>query len=344
MYQQNIPQERSSTCFSPAKSCLNALERAACSLPTLIERGEVSTTINGLLERHENGLADLLECGSTALKKTALLDLVMFQRALEMGAGATPPQLAQWIAQFARDLDTLPTLTYELVILSNPERAVRTFTGGQVGEIERAFYIGHQVIEHRFEELSTTLMRARDLLESGNRRAGLLLVEHGRDVLRGATESFHHGFAVMDPAAFNAFRVYLHGTSGYEGPSGLHSATIHAARFLIFGDSLGFRADFIERHRPYYPTCHKEILETGLEAVRDKRSLVDIARGTTEPDVRRTVGELSEEMRLHTAKHFGVVRRMLTDLSGPGTGGQPMGTFLRQAVDVMKEVSDELLR
>lgn len=344
MYQQDIPQERSSTHLSPAKSALKALEQAARTLPELIERGEVSETADTILEHHGAGLDDLLEFGSASLKKTALLDLVMLRRAIEVGEGSPSPALQERVAEFARGLKMVPALNYELLILINPEDAVRTFTGGEVGQVERAFYTGHQAIELRFEELSTTLIRARDLLEDGKMRGGILMVEHARDLLREATDVFHKGFATMDPAAFNAFRVYLHGTNGYEGPSGLHSATVHASRFVIFGDTLGFRAEFIERHCPYYPTCHKELLDTGLEAVREKRSLVDIARASTDPELRRTVGELSEEMRLHTTKHFGVVKRMLTDLSGPGTGGQPMGVFLRQAVDVMKEVSDELSR
>jgi len=344
MYQQDIPQERSSTHVSPANEALKALEQAARTLPELIERGEVSETTDTILEHHGAGLDDLLEFGSVSLKKAALLDLVMLRRAIEVGEGTPSSPLQDRVAEFARDLKMVPTLNYELVVLSNPEGAVRTFTGGEVGQVERAFYTGHQAIELRFEELSTTLIRARDLLETGNIHGGSILVEHARGLLREATESFHKGFATMDPGAFNAFRVYLHGTNGYEGPSGLHSATVHASRFLIFGDTLGFRAEFIERHRPYYPTYHKDILDTGLEAVREKRSLVDIARASTDPELRRAVGELSEEMRLHTTKHFGVVKRMITDLSGPGTGGQPMGVFLRQAVDVMKEVSDELLR
>jgi tryptophan 2,3-dioxygenase len=238
----------------------------------------------------------------------------------------------------------VPALNYELIILANPPDAVRTFTAGATGEVERSFYLGHQEIEARFEELCLTLTRARDLLEGGNKRGGLLLVEHGRDILAEATREFHERFAAMSPEAFNKFRLFLTGAQGYEGPSGLHSATVHASRFLIFGDALNFRADFIERHRPYYPTCHAEILEEGLNAVRDGRALVDLARVSSDPEVRRGVGELAEEMRLHTTKHFAVVKRMLSDLSGLGTGGQPMGAFLRQAFDKMKEVSDELVR
>ncbi len=327
---------------------LSKLARTACAIPYVIgneERHQLHRELSQLLIDRELGatLIEQIDRLPLARQRTALLDLVLVARALTVNGIAPANNIAAAIELLSTKLGMLPTLTYELIILSNPAEQTRTFTAGVTGVSERRFYLGHQKIEGLFLGAVRETVAAISALSRGQMKDAASYLQSVSDLLTRSTQVLAQDFLPIDPQDFAKFRRYLDPSGGYQGPSGLHSAVVHALRFLVFGEALTTRIELVERHRSYFPRQHDGILDSSIALARQKRSIVDMTRLLPPgSNLIKVVAHLCDLIIKHTEVHFHVVRRMISDLSSLGTAEQQIGVFLGSALSAMKKSAESL--
>lgn len=93
---------------------------------------------------------------------------------LEIGIshlGGTPPEeLSALVEDLSRKLDRPACLTYEDLVITNPDFDWRVFTTGEVGDSERGFYETHKVIEVVLGPAVEEMFEVSDKLAWGGRR------------------------------------------------------------------------------------------------------------------------------------------------------------------------------
>lgn len=103
-------------------------------------QGELSNTI----ERMISGRRFSIPGGQ---HDVARLDLMMVEAGLRAVGGVCGPALGNFIMDMAQQTGQKPILSYQDLILSNPQGDMRTFTNGAIGKQEADFYRGHVMIE-----------------------------------------------------------------------------------------------------------------------------------------------------------------------------------------------------
>lgn len=148
------------------------------------------------------------------LAKVAMLDLSFAISAL-IFSGITPVHEIQKLnAHFARVTGMPEMMTFEKVVSINaklPFGQMRTFTDGEIGETEKRFYYGHELMDVKMQDTTQAAAQSVDILRTQNEDG----VEEVLELLgRGANNmqefaAFMRSFMRMPKEHFGTFRQYL---------------------------------------------------------------------------------------------------------------------------------------
>jgi hypothetical protein len=194
---------------------------------------------------------DLLKDLSPTDAQIGRLDVMILQQALQT-SGASPQEGVHVLADTlsAKRPLSMPSLSYEDLILSNPKDDPRTFNRGDIGRSEIFFYEVHQEIEKTLYsmrcELDRVLHSSAHLLAASQIDAGISVDRHdyeklfdehlipGLSSIESNMENMKEQLKVQH---FNAMRgsfvpnLYR----GISGPSGKFSAGFYAMDALLLG-------------------------------------------------------------------------------------------------------------
>lgn len=217
-------------------------------------------------------------------------------------------------------------MTYEALILDNPEDDLRVFTTGDLAELERDFYRLHQSIEKILYQAVEILFdcvtrvdldssQAIDLIEQA---ADLFLLEHKK----------------FDPQAFKKLRPYF--INGYDGevpgPSGLFSPSIYALNnlFGIEGLPADYRMFPSSRLPKQFEAC--DLSHSSVACSHHEGMDID-------PELRRAV---LSKMAVFRGVHYKAVKYTLPQVA-EGTGGVDNPAIkLRELLKRTKKAANDL--
>mgnify|MGYP003393498839 CR=1 FL=1 len=266
----------------------------------------------------------------------ASLDLKMIEAAMVHSGIAVPPSLAGLVDAFS--VSRVRAITYEEIVLVNPHEDLRTFTTGEVGETEAAFYNMHRTIETQLVYAISSMHSAIAELRNGDAPASAHALEHVVAQANGLP-GMVHALGLMTPGHFPTFRRYLmsHPTRNLHGPSGAFSAGIPTLEILFRGNELPEKyIQHLKTNWEYLPLRGHDAL---TNAIRSKdRSLMALWRERGEDRLLKpAIDALGEIFNTFRRAHYNAVGRQLPEAlkdETPGTAGEVKpGEFLRDRME-----------
>ena len=257
----------------------------------------------------------------SAQRQLAALDLKMLENALVHSELEVPSRLTALIDLFSGE--DLKALTYEEIIMVNPEDDLRMFSTGKTKDTERTFYSNHRVIE---DILSDVILQVISVVERQD--VSLfdckMLSERLNSVTRLTAQ-----LAKMPEHEFLYFRKYLasHPTRILNGPSGAYSARIPSLELLTFGDSLpAERFDYLRSNWQYFPTRDHLSLANAMNYAENSNTLQSLAViHQNRSDYQEAVSLVRKFFTSFRKVHYHAVKKQVPGaLEGKvsGTGGE----------------------
>lgn len=205
--------------------------------------------------------------------KVALLDL-SFAISAAIFSRATPsPEVQKLNRDLAAALGLPEMMTFEKIISINsglPFGQMRTFTDGDVGETEKRFYYGHDLMDSRLRDTTLAVAQAVGLLKENDPdavRAAISLLISGSESISEFAK-FMRSFMEMPREHFGVFRRYL-----MQYPD----KTRNASGAFIGMPSLHIRLDglspryeqFLDEGMPYFPVDERPDIEAARAMARE---------------------------------------------------------------------------
>lgn len=284
-------------------------------------------------------------------KDLALLDLKMLMFGIVHSGGEPGPHLQELVKSFAVLTGQPESITYEEIILINPEHDPRLFTSGEVGAAEYDFYHLHRLVEPVLEEAIIAANVSKTALKEGDNLTAAAYIAQSSAHINLAAQHVRVVGQEMDPKLFEAFRPYLgeYAEAGLPGPSGAFTARIPLLDMAFAGeqfpgeyyDSIGHGDKLL-----FFPRDGRVKMEQEMERIADSKneSLVGLyqTHGRSE-EVGQELELMRQALLEFRQQHYkGVVRQVpkAVNDSIAGTGGQGTpGSFLRNRMKFLREVS-----
>jgi hypothetical protein len=189
--------------------------------PSLLEKvrsGHLSAEV--IVQKHQELLQKISQedlaviIQNQTCARVAMLDL-SFAMGAAIFSGVTPPDELSQLNVFLSELTGLPEkMTFEKIITINsqlPFVHMRTFTGGDVGETEKRFYYGHELMDVKLRDTTECVTQSVELLQKNRREdIGFVLekLESGAKNMEEFAE-FMRNYMRMPKEHFDVFRQYL---------------------------------------------------------------------------------------------------------------------------------------
>lgn len=271
----------------------------------------------------------------------ARLDILMLEAAILKSGGVAGPTLSRLVDKLAGITNRPAGLTYEDVVINNPEQDIRTFSNGLMGNSEADFYNGHRYIE---ESLEPSVRDLQAVLTNENTVSTEVVIE----VLEQVYASFKTLIAYtgtiskkMPEAHFRGgFRMYLTKLEqrGLRGPSGAFTARIPLIEYMLMGETLAQSdRDYQIEELQYFPLTHQAKLVEALHeamAGTSVRQLL-IRRGSPEQGM-QLLQKMSEIFRFFRVQHLEAVKKHIPEVfegTAEGTGGYDARIFLKERIE-----------
>ena len=296
------------------------------------EPAKLMRIVTDLISR---SLADAIEeAYRSKYRSLAALDLKMLELGIVHNDFVSPQELVDLVNKFS-DGD-VKGLTYEEIILANPNQDLRRFTMGDVAQTEQLFYCEHQALE---AHLLCAITQVRSAIEQLALTSLDRTIRVGRSVqlLGGISNHLNPIIAStrilkdMPRAHFAVFRKYLgsHPIRGFRGPSGLFSGKFHTLELLLRGEELPLEDNsFVHKHLDYFPRRDLFMLEEALKWADKSFTLTALAKKHSEPDsLMSCLGIIGLFFNKFRAVHRGAVTRQLS-YGAEGTAGETPEEFL----------------
>ncbi|HYD93543.1 MAG TPA: hypothetical protein VEB18_03795 [Candidatus Paceibacterota bacterium] len=273
-------------------------------------------------------------------RRVLLLDLLMIQAAMHTKKQTCPRELSSAIARLL-GRNEAPIITYELLVLDNPETDMRAFTRGPVGETEKAFYNAHRTIEHALTPVIASVDTLLSWLE-GSADGAVLSPDVLIGILKPICGSFESPALRLMPGGntdtghFAQFRPYFMsmevGGKKIRGPSGAFSGQMPLLEILFRGDSPSKNSQvYVDLCSEYFPVRHRERLHEAIMRAKDGRILTNFAaRDKLAAQYVNILDRFFYDFRLnHLRAVYSQIRNQVRDKE-EGTGGfEDIRTFLK---------------
>ncbi len=259
------------------------------------------------------------------MARFAMLDLSFAMSALTF-SGVTPPAEVQKLNAHLAQATGLPEImTFEKIISVNsklPFDQMRTFTEGAVGDSERRFYYGHDLMDVKMQDTTVVAAQSIDVLI----RQGEEGVEEVVDLLsRGADNmgefaEFMRSFMRMPREHFGVFRQYL---SQY--PDGARNASggfIGLPRLNIRLVGLTPRYEqFLDEGMKYFPVKEQRDIQYARELAQQGYYLVaqcEQLEGEEQKRVSKAVADVIEPIKDFRLRHLAAVNHFVPQALSEG--------------------------
>ena len=321
-----------------------ASDFATQELPEMLETEPEN--IAARAERLINSLSrsDIRQAMGSRVRNLTLLDLKMIEASI-VHSGFTPPaNLVRLIDQYVHR-NEIAGLTYEDIVLTNPEDDPRTFTSGEVRDTEIMFYGAHREIEFSLNRVNNKIWSAIRAFLALFAQAQRRNVEAAQ-ALEGASEDLEKivllttRLGKMPKNHFTVFRKYLgtHPIRHTKGPSGAFTAGIPLLELLFRGDTLpGDYLDYLSKNWMYLPKTGRKDIEVALQGIAQGWSLLSLwERDARSEEVEKYINLIGNFLDSFRKAHYGAVARQIPEaVTGrlAGTGGEiDPGAFLRHRI------------
>lgn len=253
------------------------------------------------------------------MARLAVLDL-SFAMSGAIFSGDTPPDEVQKLnANLAQATGMPPKMTFEKVVSINsrlPFSQMRAFTDGNVGDTERQFYYGHDLMDRKIQDTTDNAALSIDALRTkGNGRIGEVV-----DLLsRGASNmeefaKYMKSFMRMPREHFEEFRPYL---SQYpDGTRNASGAFIGMPRLDIRLVGLSPRYEqFLDEGMRYFPIHEQADIQEARGLARHGDYLVaqcERLEGEERKSVARSLASVIEPIKDFRLRHLAAVNRFVS--------------------------------
>lgn len=238
-------------------------------------------------------------------------------------------------------------ITYEDIVLNNPEMDKRVFTTGPIGKHEEDFYEGHRLIEVELEKGIPTLKKALESAKISSDPAlvktGLLEINKSLRFLIEYTGRIGRDMRVSD---FTVFREYLqtHPIKNLSGPSGQFTARVPLIEILLVGDRIGpGHEEYFRKFRQYFPVEGMTDIDKYFSEVKSNGSLLSYIESWRSPKELKDLMLQNLKLILQFRNaHFVATKKQLFDTTkGPvvGTSGvTDSEAFLKKRIEAFTEL------
>jgi hypothetical protein len=272
-------------------------------------------------------------------RDVATLDLKMIEAGIVHSGLEPPPNLMALVDKFSGK--EIPGLSYEEIVLMNPDCDMRIFTRGVVGITEARFYQEHAVIE---DCLARAIKKVRTAIARLHSPATSHPVMRAAQELQGIKKELDAVVASivklgnMAPEHFAMFRKYLtsHPIRDLKGPSGAFTARIPLLELLFRGDELPDEyIRYLRENWQYFPRQGRAEITEALSLADEGNTLITLWNRMQSPqsllECITTIGKFFNRFR---QVHYQTVKRQIPEaIKGElaGTGGEANpGVFLRE--------------
>ncbi len=287
-------------------------------------------TYRGLADKQcrilEEAGAGAFPVDDLAAARVTQLDLLfMLNGYLPVGPEAFPRPLVDAVtAQCARHPSLDPHMSYELLIDVNSEQwqrhgHMRVFSEGELGRLERDFYLGHHLTE-------PAVRTAYDRLCSSLSEPPPDDLAHSMSEAFRKLDEFRLGMARygrLTREQFNSFRRYHMGyEGGPRGASGAFMPSVQLLELVLVPPTEEYEV-YLDQSMPYFPTWSRELIaerramsaqgENITQAVLDGRLKLDQESATA------LLGVFDKFTDFRMV-HLGVTRKLIPEAFA-GTGG-----------------------
>lgn len=347
------------------------------SLPTALvsARGGNLTQSRGLLDRVEEYAGDLQVRGlpgeGTLEHKVGRLDVLMLYAGFAHIGLRIHSNLSNLLREFSKT--QIPALTYEDIVLNNPQKDTRTFTDQEVGADEEHFYGIHQDLEHAIKPAVIALKKALvfHLGEDGRYQYGFkksypekakeLVVEADKGATTLSLLVNNTRTVGSRMRYFDEFRPFLNPIPQellaptlpqveYVGPSGAYSGSVHALDLLIEGSIRALSLDdevikYIGDKRVYIPQVDYPLLDTAVAfSMREKK--LKFVSDQPNPLLETLIG-FGGQLLMFRWIHLGAVSRQVPEVlrnsNEIGTGGiNNVAAFLHRRIERIEKTLRDL--
>lgn len=275
----------------------------------------------------------------------ALLDLKMMEAAIVHSRGIAPGKLTNLVDQMSSLTNQPSGITYEEIVLINPQLDKRTFTNGRVGQIEADFYEGHRRIEVGLVDSREVLEQNITLLQTGTPQviseAAMNFREFERRLYTLVKTTEVIGMN-MSKEGFAQFRQYLgtHPGRGTKGPSGAFTPVVPVIELYLAGDRLPPEYfNYLKENEIYFPRRGRLNIASALSFVHSGQTVNAVSNQLGNPkELQESIEAIGAQVRKFRGNHYKAVRHQIPgaiagNISGTGGEDDP-GTFLRNRMKI----------
>jgi len=254
------------------------------------------------------------------LANIAMLDLTFaFNAAILAGnphSGSRPSEELEQLSTYFANATGLPRImTFEKIVGINsklPYKQMRTFTGGAVGETERMFYYGHELMDIKLQDTIHVASQSVEVIkrqrEIGVDEAVGLLVKGARNMNEFA--DFMKAFMGMPREHFGLFRQYL---SQYpDGTRNASGAFIGMPRLNIRLVGLSPKYEqFLDEGMRYFKINEQSDIQHAREVAQQGDYLVaqcERLQGNPQQNLARSLIQVIEPIRDFRLSHLAAVQ------------------------------------
>lgn len=284
--------------------------------------------IESLCERYIDTIKILSTNSTKDSDKTfvvARLDVLMLQVAIHKSGGRIGPMLSMCIDAITK-ISGINGLTYEDIVLNNPDTDLRLFSTGEVAVSEAGFYLSHKRIEELLIPLKIDLMHVVGCT-SATIEIVISLLQRVRAALHQSARITSTIKNKMKVEHFDGyFRRFLaeDPITHHRGPSGAFTSTIPLFDFLIAGENVPEEIkEYISKQLQYYPQADQEILKDYVTKEQN-RTIRGVFLGEF-PELRGHLKKAGNAMKAFRRSHLSAAQkhtaRAMKGLEN-GTGGE----------------------
>ncbi len=268
--------------------------------------------------------------------KVALLDLKM----LFVAASRHPtPHLVR--DAFADRIELMNALlgsppvtqmTYQEIVLNNPPADLRVFTPGRLGDAERRFYRGHQLIE---ESLAYAIFEMQEA--SRNPQNALICLQGALIACNRVVEGMRSFMTDLERDEFMGFKPFFDTNpyTGEKGPSGAFSAKVPHVDILLYGhETPGNILDYLYENKKYFP---QQDHHNAARCFVEGKSLM----GASEGEAKDMAMEISKAMLNFRRFHHGAVVSKIGKNAVGSAEGTDASSYLQKRLDAFRELLDK---
>jgi hypothetical protein len=215
----------------------------------------------------------------------------------------------------------VPGITYEDIVLVNPEHDMRRFTDGAFAKTEARFYSTHRDIEHQLGKAIRIVHRELEQTLGG------LFDSLRLPIALNTVIKLAKGLQTMPEGHFKAFRGYLSSREdrGTKGPSGAFTARIPTLELLYLGSEFPeSEIAYFEENWKYYPKRDADSFTHAISRAREAKGLENQYVGKPSRFLLELMLVLSNFFSSFGSIHYRAVRVQLPealDEGAPGTAG-----------------------